>query len=232
MRCMTAIWPAGPPKLRPATRSQTQKASCSGTPCCGFPFSAIANSAKLCLVAGSIPKWSHYERACLSAPLPEVLVEFIEDFGTARDPLRIILGRCADTLYKGSDTCNFGSAELAVLEIDIVDDLADGAKRRVLYAASLEQDLERALVALVGEFRLEHVEAQFTLLGPIAFAGDEFELGFRIDEAAYQQSTGDAVDIAPSARHPGPVAKRFRRPRRGLRRVFALHVGVLIQSSL
>src|SRR5215475_5332058 len=27
MRCMTAIWPAGPPKLRPATFSQTRNAS-------------------------------------------------------------------------------------------------------------------------------------------------------------------------------------------------------------
>src|SRR5262249_21410554 len=225
MRCMTAIWPAGPPKLRPATRSQTQKASCSGTPCCGFPFSAIANSAKLCLVAGRIPKSAHYERACLSAPLPEVLVEVIEDFGTARDPLRIILGRCADTLHKGSDTCDFGSAELAVLEIDIVDDLADGAKRRVLEAAAIEQDLERALVALMREFRLEHVETQLAFFRPIAFAGDELELGFRIDKAAYQPSAGDAVDIDAFARHPGPVAKRFRRLRCGLRRVFASHVG-------
>src|SRR5262249_29434504 len=166
MRCMTAIWPAGPPKLRPATRSQTQKASCSGTPCCGFHFSAIATSANVCLVAGRIPKSAHYERACLSALLAKVLVEVVEDFGATRNPLRIILGRRADTLYKGSDTCNFGSAELAVLEIDIVDDLADGAKRRVLYAASLEQDLEGAFVALVREFRLEHVETQFTLLWP------------------------------------------------------------------
>src|SRR5262245_34544981 len=119
MRCMTAIWPAGPPKLRPAPRSQTQKASCSGTPCRGFHFSAIATSANVCPVAGRILK--PFEDACLSALLPEVLVEVIEDFGATRNPLRIILGRRADTLYKGSDTCNFGSAELAVLEIDIVD---------------------------------------------------------------------------------------------------------------
>src|SRR2546430_17550194 len=31
MRCITAIWPAGPPKLRPATRSQVQNASRSDT---------------------------------------------------------------------------------------------------------------------------------------------------------------------------------------------------------
>ena len=32
MRCMTAIWPAGPPKLSIATRSQTRNASRSEIP--------------------------------------------------------------------------------------------------------------------------------------------------------------------------------------------------------
>src|SRR6188472_4825116 len=47
MRCMTAIWPAGPPKLSIATRSQTRNASRSDTPCRGTyrPSSAIASSA-------------------------------------------------------------------------------------------------------------------------------------------------------------------------------------------
>src|SRR5688500_14721637 len=35
MRCMTAIWPAGPPKLSIATRAQTRKASPRLTPCEG-----------------------------------------------------------------------------------------------------------------------------------------------------------------------------------------------------
>src|SRR3954452_4975672 len=47
MRCMTAIWPAGPPKLSIATRSQTPNASSSDTPCRGtaWPAYAIASSA-------------------------------------------------------------------------------------------------------------------------------------------------------------------------------------------
>src|SRR5262249_19350418 len=131
-----------------------------------------------------------FERAFLSALLPEILVEVIEHFGPTRDPLRVILGRRADTLHKRSNPCDFSSPEFAVLEIDIVDDLGDGAQRCVLEAAAIEQHLEGALVALVREFRLEHVETQFALLRSIAFARDEFELGFRIDEAAYQPSTG------------------------------------------
>src|SRR5215813_821686 len=138
-----------------------------------------------------ISRGGSFERAGSSAFLAEILVEVVEHFGPARDPLRVILGRRADTLHKRSDACDFGSPELAVLEIDIVDDLADSAKRCILEAASLEQDLERALVALVREFRLEHVESQLAFLRPIAFAGDELELGFRVDEAAYQPSAGD-----------------------------------------
>src|SRR5262245_12183124 len=232
MRCMTAICPAGPPKLRPATRSQVQNASRSDTPCCGFHCSAIERSTNVCLIRWANSRVGSFARACLSAFLPEVLVEVVEDFSPACNPLRIIPGRGADTLHKGSDTCDFGSPELAVLEIDIVDDLGDGAKRCVLEAASVEQHLEGAFVALVGEFRLEHVETQLALLRAIAFAGDELELALRIDEAAYQPSAGDAVDINALARDPGAVAKRFRRPRRGLSRVFASHVGVLVQSSL
>jgi len=106
------------------------------------------------------------------------------------------------------------------------------SKRAVLEAASIEQHLEGAFVALVREFRLENVETQFALLWAVAFAGDELEAGFRVDEAAYQPSAGDAVDVDALARDPGPVVKGFRRPCRGLSRVFASHVGVLVQSSL
>src|SRR5262245_29717597 len=35
MRCITAIWPAGPPKLNNAMRSQTQNASRREIPCSG-----------------------------------------------------------------------------------------------------------------------------------------------------------------------------------------------------
>src|SRR5215207_10450251 len=38
MRCMTAIWPAGPPKLSIATRAQTRKASPRLTPCRAVSF--------------------------------------------------------------------------------------------------------------------------------------------------------------------------------------------------
>src|SRR5262245_3935140 len=42
MRCMTAIWPAGPPKLSAATRVHVQKASRRLTPCDGVPTGTSA----------------------------------------------------------------------------------------------------------------------------------------------------------------------------------------------
>src|SRR5437667_10143414 len=42
MRCMTAIWPAGPPNESAATRSQTRIASANETPCAGSARAATA----------------------------------------------------------------------------------------------------------------------------------------------------------------------------------------------
>src|SRR5260221_8537512 len=171
-------------------------------------------------------------RLPLSPSLPEVLVEVVEHFGSPRNPLRVIAGRGADTLDQRSNPCDFGPPELAVLEVDVVDDLGNRAQRCILEAASIEQHLEGAFIAFVGEFRLEHVEAQLILLRAIAFARDELEASLRIDEAADQPSAGDAVDIDALARDPGTVAKRFRRPRRRWSRVFAFHDAVLVQACL
>src|SRR5262245_27261497 len=45
MRCITAIWPAGPPKLKAATRNHVQKASCNVTPWLGT--SAVPGGARV-----------------------------------------------------------------------------------------------------------------------------------------------------------------------------------------
>ncbi len=52
-------------------------------------------------------------------------------------------------------------ANLRVLEVDVVDDLADRAAAPARSRPiSREQHLESAAVAVVGELGLEHVEAQ------------------------------------------------------------------------
>src|SRR4029453_5024657 len=153
------------------------------------------------------------------------------DFGAARNPFRVVLGREADAFQQRPNARDFGAAELAVLEIDVMDDLGDGAQRRVLQRAALQQHLERAFVALVSELGLEHVEAQLALVGAIALAGYEFETRFGIDEAPYQPGAGDAIDVDALSRDPGSVAKRPKRARPGINRRFLPHGLVLVQSS-
>src|SRR5262249_53012082 len=97
---------------------------------------------------------------------------------------------------------------------------------------ALQQHLERAFVALVGELGLEHVEAQLAFVGAIALAGYEFETRFGIDEAPYQPGAGDAIDIYALSRHPGPVAKDPKRACPGINRRLLRHGLALVQSSL
>src|SRR6478736_6710102 len=111
----------------------------------------------------------------------EVFIEVVEHLGAALDPFRIVLGRNADALDQRLDAGHLGTTELTVLEIDVMHDLADRPQCAVLRSGTIEQHLERALVALVGEFRLEHVEAQLAGLWAIPLARYEFESRFRID---------------------------------------------------
>src|SRR5262249_8368892 len=144
---------------------------------------------------GEFSSRGSFGRRFLSAFLPEVLVKVVEDLRAPRNPFRVVLCRDADAFDQRPDAGDLGAAELAVFEIDVMDDLRDGAQRRVLQRAALQQHFERAFVALVGELGFEHVEAQFAFAGAISLAGYEFEVRLRIDETPYQPGAGDASDI-------------------------------------
>ena len=47
MRCITAIWPAGPPKLSAATRNHTRNASPNETPCPGVARAMVPPTSRL-----------------------------------------------------------------------------------------------------------------------------------------------------------------------------------------
>src|SRR4051812_45652789 len=160
----------------------------------------------------------------LSAFLLEIVVEAVEDPGASRNPFRVILGRDADAFDQRSDPCDLGAAELVVLEIDIVDDLRDGAKRRVFQCAAIEQDFERALVALVRKLGLEHVEAKLAIFRSIPLAGYKFESSLRVDEAAYQPGAGDPIHIDTLPRDPGSFAQRAERTFPGIDGRFLFHL--------
>ena len=95
----------------------------------------------------------------------------------------------------GLDARRLVAAELAVLEVDVVDDLGDRLERRIARPARAEQHLEGAAVALVRELGLEHVEAELAGLRHVALGRHELEPGLRVDEPADQPGRGDAVDV-------------------------------------
>src|SRR5262249_61574821 len=104
-----------------------------------------------------------------------------------------------------SHPSRFGAPELAVLQIDVVHDLADRAQRRVLDRRIVEQHLERAAVSLMRELRVIHVEADLAATGPIPPRRHELEARVRVDETLDEPRTRDAIDVDAAAGHPGPA---------------------------
>src|SRR6185369_16057091 len=94
-----------------------------------------------------------------AALLAEVGIEIVEDGASGRDP-RLVVRVRHDAGDQALDAGAFLAAELAVLQIDVVDDLGDRLEGGVAKPAAREQHLEAAAIALVGELGLEHVEAQ------------------------------------------------------------------------
>src|SRR5262249_52218380 len=107
--------------------------------------------------------------------LAEALIGVAEDHRAALDARGIVLLRGADPVDQERDAGGLAAAELAVLEINVVHDLGDGAQGRILEAEPLEQNLERAFVALMGELALEHVEPQLAGARLVFLRRDEFE---------------------------------------------------------
>src|SRR5262245_2664277 len=151
---------------------------------------------------------THLSGSCSASPLLEIFVEVVEHLGAARDAFRVVLGRDADALDQRPDARDLGTAELVVLEVDVVDDLADGAQRRVLERAALEQHLERALVALVRELGLVHVETQLAVGRAISLAPHDLPAGVGLDETRDVPCDGAPRAIGGWCRGTRPVAQR------------------------
>src|SRR3954469_15824720 len=153
----------------------------------------------------------------------EIFVKVVEHLGATRDAIRVILGRNADPFDQCPDASDLRPAEFVVLQVDVVDDLRDGAQRGVFWHAVLPQHFKGAFVALVGELGFEHVEAQLAGVRAIPLAGYELESRLRIDETAYQPGAGDPIYMDALPRDPDPVAKRPEWACSGIDARFAFH---------
>src|SRR4051812_22665584 len=98
MRCITAIWPAGPPKLSAATRAQTRTASPKPIPCTAGTAPATPS------VAVSVRAIRRLPASAPSVPvLQEPRAEVLEDGATALQALGVVVGRGGDAVDQGSD---------------------------------------------------------------------------------------------------------------------------------
>ena len=120
-----------------------------------------------------------------------------------------------DALDELADARRFGPRELAVLEVDVVDDLRDRRESGVLRRDAVEQDLERAPVALVREVAARHVETQLSRAGGSGVGVHEAEPRRGVDEPADEPGRRDPVHLDAPPRHPGAPPQ----PDRGARRV-------------
>src|SRR5262249_11060336 len=82
-------------------------------------FAAVDGESASRVDATISPQRSRYRRLRLKYS------QVVEDLGAARNALRIVLGRDADAFDQRPDAGDFGAAELAVLEIDVMDDFRD-----------------------------------------------------------------------------------------------------------
>src|SRR5687767_10091412 len=114
MRCITAICPAGPPKLCKPTRTQTRTASANVTG----------------MSAGCT-------RHLLSAS--ERSMQLTEELLARGQPLLVGPVHATQAVDDRSHAGRLAALELPVLEVDVVHDLSDDAERRVVDAEARDQ---------------------------------------------------------------------------------------------
>src|SRR6185295_17072110 len=140
-------------------------------------------------------------------PLSTVRIQRIVD-----DPLRpidlvvVLKAQVAEALGDGGEAGAFGLVPQRVVGVRAVDDAAEERQRRIAVQAVLAEDgLEGAFLSMMAELHAFDVEGNRSFAGGGRHhfvAGDEEELGVRIDEFPDQPGTGDAVHLDAFAGDP------------------------------
>src|SRR5207302_9818242 len=99
--------------------------------------------------------------------------------------------------------------DLAVGPFGCVADLRYGLDPPVLEPESLDQRLERAVLAVMPEIRAEHVEGDALAGGIRRIREGKLRVG--IAEALDEPGRRDAVDVRSGPRHPGAAPRGQRR---------------------
>src|SRR5215218_9068496 len=103
--------------------------------------------------------------------------------------------------YDGVQALRLGASVLLVHQVCVMDDLRDLAQRRVVEVVLLQKRFEGAVLTVVGEPGLHHIEELRPLLGLRGIA-EEGEGCLLVQEAPNQPYAGGAVHVTPAARGP------------------------------
>src|SRR6266545_7484870 len=146
MRCITATCPAGPPKLSIATRSQTQNASRSDTPCCSAcrpsPIESSATS-RLFHARG----WP-IVRLGLKTAAPGV--ERVVNHHAVLQHL-VIIGKICRKPKRDCEQAAALRRQIVARGVGAADDRGKVVERRIGDTEDAQERVERAAFALMGE---------------------------------------------------------------------------------
>src|SRR5918998_307246 len=132
---------------------------------------------------------------------PQVGVQAVEDgVGVAGQSL-VVREDHLHAADDGVEAVGLRTTVPLVHEVGVVDDLGYLPEHRVVQLVLLQERLEGAVLAAVGEPGPHHVE-QLRLLRCLGGVAEEGEGGLRVQEAPYQPHTGGAVHVASPARGP------------------------------
>ena len=144
---------------------------------------------------------------CGSARLFERPVERVEEGHALLEQRIVVLIGELKSVDQRADGAALRRAELAVLQIQVVNDRRDSRQRRGVEAEDRAQGFEGAAPGLVAELDAEHVEWH-ALVGHRLGVDTEAEARLRIDEAPDQPGGRHAIDAWPRPRNPEAALKR------------------------
>src|SRR4051812_13489222 len=159
----------------------------------------------------------------LGALALEKLVQVVEHRTRSREARLVLAVRHRDRIDELRESGRLRPAVRVHLQVDVVDRLGDRPQRRIGNLEAAEQYFERAQLALVRVFAVEHVEAQLARLVPVLARAHELELRVGIDEAADEPGASHPVDVDAGPRDPRPSARPLRD--------FCLLLGLRLGSS-
>src|SRR6266540_6402240 len=136
-------------------------------------------------------------------------VEALEQGHAALQELVVVRNRLDEAVDGEVDARGFVAGELPVVQVGLVDDLADHPHPAILDAEPLDQGLERAVLAVMTEVGAEDVERD-SLAGDIGGVG-KGKLRVRIAETLDEPRGGDPIDVGSWARDPRAASRGKRR---------------------